>query len=147
MYEAFTFHSADDEMKLEPVLNKFCEYCNPRKNVTILRHKYFTYRPLECMRFHDFVTKLIKLSVECEFENLRDSLIKYMIVFVTNDNAFRERLFREPDLTLSRAISAGHAPEETRKHVYEIFQSQSAADLHKINKLLNPRHQAPNKNN
>ena len=30
-YETFTFDSADDEIKLKPVLNKFSEYCNPRK--------------------------------------------------------------------------------------------------------------------
>ena len=46
IYETFTFNSADDEMKLEPVLNKFSEYCNPRKNVTILHHNFFTYRQL-----------------------------------------------------------------------------------------------------
>ena len=70
-----------------------------------------------------------------------------MIVFGTNDNTFRKRLFREPDLTLSRGISARHAPEETRKHAHEIFQAQSAADLHKISKLRNSRHQVPPKNN
>ena len=74
-------------MTLEPVLNKFSEYCNPRKNVTILCHKF---------------------------------LIKDMIVSGTNDNAFHERLLRESDLTLSRAISAGHAAEKTQKHAREI---------------------------
>ena len=67
-----------------------------------------------------------------------------MIVCSTNDNAFRERLLRESDLTLSRGISAGHAAEETRKHAREILQLQSSADLHKINKLHKPRHQVPN---
>ena len=38
--EIFTFDSADDQMTLEPVLNKFSEYCHPRKNVTILRHNF-----------------------------------------------------------------------------------------------------------
>ena len=113
IYEIFTFDSADDQMTLEPVLNKFFEYCNPRKNVTILGHKFFMYRQLEGQSFHDFITELKKLSTECEFENLRDSLIKDVIVCSTNDNAFHKRLLRESDLTLSRAISAGHASEET----------------------------------
>ena len=51
---------------------------------------------------------------------------------------------RESDLTLSRAISAGHVAEETRKHDLKILQSQSAANLHKINKLCKPHHQGPN---
>ena len=64
-------------MKLAPVLHKFPEYCNPRKNITILCHKFFKYRQQEGQNFHDFVTaELKKLSFECEFDNLQDSLIK-----------------------------------------------------------------------
>ena len=70
IYETFTFDSADDKMKLEPVLNKLSEYRNSLKNVTILRHKFFTYRQLKDQSFQDFITKLKKLSAECEFENL-----------------------------------------------------------------------------
>ena len=47
IYKAFTSNSPDDETKLEPVLNKFSKYCSPRKNVSILRHKFFTYRQLD----------------------------------------------------------------------------------------------------
>ena len=100
IYKTFTFDSADDEMKIEPILNKFSEYCSPRKNVTILCHKFFMYGQLEGHSFHNFITELKKLSAECELENLQDSFIKDMIVCSTNDNAFRERLLRESDLTL-----------------------------------------------
>ena len=43
IYETFAFTDDDDDdaLKLEPVLAKFKEYCNPRKNLTILRHKFF----------------------------------------------------------------------------------------------------------
>ena len=144
IYEIFTFYSADDEMKLEPVLNKFSEYCNPRKNVTMLRHKLFTYRQLEDQRFHDFITELKKkLSAEWEFEILRDSLIKDMILCGTNDNDFCDTLLRESDLILSRAISAGHAAEETRKHDRQILQSHSFTNLYKINKFRKSRQQVP----
>ena len=67
-----------------------------------------------------------------------------MIVCGTNDNAFREKLLRESDLTLSRAVSAGHAIEETREHDREILQVQSTADLRKINKLCKSRYQVRN---
>ena len=70
---------------------------------------------LERQSFHDFITELKKLSAECEFEILRDSLIKDMIVCGTMPIPFvvRERRFREFDLTLSRAgpraISVGQS--------------------------------------
>lgn len=40
IYAIFSFDSADGEVKLEPALNKFFEYLNPRENVSILCHKW-----------------------------------------------------------------------------------------------------------
>ena len=57
-----------------------------------------------------------KINSKCEFETFHDSLIKDMIVCGTNDNSLIERLLRESELTLPKAIAAGHAAEETRKH-------------------------------
>ena len=41
IFKTLTFDSADDEMRLEPFLNNFVAYCNPRKIVTILHDKFF----------------------------------------------------------------------------------------------------------
>ena len=57
-----------------------------------------------------------------------------MIVCGTYDNSLRERLLRESELTLPKAIPAGHAAEETRKHAREILKSNETIDLHKISK-------------
>ena len=54
-----------------------------------------------------------------------------MIVCDTNDHFLRERLLRESELTLPKAISAGHAAEESCKHAWEIFKSNETIDLHK----------------
>ena len=69
IYETFTFEPGD-EMKLARVLHKFLEYCNPMKNITILRHMFFTLRQQEGENFHDFVTELKKLSSKYEFDNV-----------------------------------------------------------------------------
>ena len=61
IYETFNFDNPGDEMTLACVLQKFSEYYNPRKNITMLRHKFFTYRQHEGQNFHDFVTELTKL--------------------------------------------------------------------------------------
>ena len=57
-----------------------------------------------------------------------------MIACGTNDNSLRERLLRQSELNLSKAISAGHADEETRKHAREILKSNETIDLHKTSK-------------
>ena len=78
------------------------------------------------------MTELRKLSSKCEFDNLQNSLIKDMFVCGTKDNSLHERLLRECDLTLSKAISAGHAAEETLKHIRDILWSQPTADIDNI---------------
>ena len=62
IYETFNFGNPGYEMRLASVLQKFSEYCNPRKNITILRHKFFTYQQHEGQSFHDFITELKKLG-------------------------------------------------------------------------------------
>ena len=54
-----------------------------------------------------------------------------MILCGTRDNSFRESL-RECDLTLSKAISAGHVNEESCKRVGEILRSQLTVNIDKI---------------
>ena len=43
-----------------------------------------------------------------------------MIVIGITDNHLRQRLLREPDLTLDSALKFGHAYEETKKHALEL---------------------------
>ena len=38
IYETFHFSNNEDNLKLKPAFDKFTEYCNPRKNIMIIRH-------------------------------------------------------------------------------------------------------------
>ena len=71
-----------------------------------------------------------------------------MIVCGTKDNSLRERLLCECDVTLSKAISANHAAEATRKYAPEILRSQPSADIDKIfkKKLNKSNHNTRNQN-
>ena len=80
IYETFEFPTAGDSLRLNAVLYQFDAYCYPRSNTTINRHKFFTYRQVEGQPFNNFATELRTLSAECDFEDLRDSLIKDMII-------------------------------------------------------------------
>jgi hypothetical protein len=116
IYETFTFSQETDKLKLKVVSEKLSTYYNPRKNITILRHQFFTYSQREGQSFNDFVIELKKLASECEFGTLADSLIKDMIACGVADQSLRERLLRDADLTLTNAIDAGIAAEETKRH-------------------------------
>ena len=46
IYQTFELDTDTDKLKLQPVLAKVENYCNPRTNTTIIRHKFFTYKHL-----------------------------------------------------------------------------------------------------
>ena len=61
-------------MKFKVVVQKFQDYCSPRKNITFMQHKFFTCKQRDGQSFDEFVIELKKRSAVCEFETLRDSL-------------------------------------------------------------------------
>eukprot|EP00112_Aurelia_sp_Birch-Aquarium-sp1_P017827 Seg4172.1 transcript_id=Seg4172.1/GoldUCD/mRNA.D3Y31 product="hypothetical protein" protein_id=Seg4172.1/GoldUCD/D3Y31 len=130
VYNTFTFETADDKLKLKPVLEKFTEYCQPRKNITFLRYKFFSCRQKDGQLFDDFVTDLKKLSAECEFSELNYSLVRDMIIVGCSDNRLRERLLREDTLELKRAVHIGQAAEQTKLEIKEFNREDK--EVHKI---------------
>jgi hypothetical protein len=119
IYNTFQFVEGE-EMKFKVVVQMFQDYCSPRKNIRFMRHKFFTCKQRDGQSFDEFVTELKKRSAECEFEALRESLIRDIIICGINDNRLRERLLREPELSLQKTIQIGHAAEETKRHVIEL---------------------------
>lgn len=92
------------------------------KNVFFLRYKFFRVNRPQGQCFDDFVTELRRLSKECKFSNLQNSLIREMIVIEITDNYSRQRLLLESDLTLGSAVKLGHVCEETIKCTLELWQ-------------------------
>ncbi|XP_046851902.1 uncharacterized protein LOC124445243 [Xenia sp. Carnegie-2017] len=115
IYNTFTFSDEADKLKLKPVLEKFEAYCKPRKNITLLRQNFLTHKQHDGVTFDAFVTELKRRSAQCEFGDLRESLIRDMIVIGVSDNPLRERLLRTETLTLENAIKIGQASEATKQ--------------------------------
>ncbi|CAB4018481.1 Hypothetical predicted protein [Paramuricea clavata] len=133
IYDTFEFENAGDKLKLKPVLKKFEEYCNPRSNTTFERHKFFTYRQEKGQTFTSFVTELKKRSAACEFDTLKDSLIKDMIICGISDNALRERMLREPNINLQKAVELGQASEQTKLHAQQLTEDMEKK-IHKVHR-------------
>lgn len=129
----FTFSEDDNKMKLKPVMDQFEAYCKPRKNITLLRHNFLTHKQQDSVSFDTFVTELKQQSTQCELGELRDSLVKDMIVIGVADNQLRERLLRTDDLTLDVAIKLGQAAEATKQQAVTLARpltgSQAAVDV------------------
>ena len=69
-----------------------------------------------------FVTELKRLSGDCDFGTLKDSLIKDVVIIGVLEDSLRERMLRErmlrePDIELPKAVQLGQACEESKKHM------------------------------
>ena len=84
--------------------DKFKNYCNPRKNLTYDRHVFFTRNQNRNETIDQYVTDLRNKASTCDFGHLCDSLIKDRLICGVTDEAVRERLLRDADLTLAKAI-------------------------------------------
>ncbi len=101
----FLHVAGDDAVDDFDVLKeKFREYCEPRKNITYLRHMFFTRAQGTNETIDAYVTDLKNKAKDCEFGRLTDDLIKDRIVCGVNNDTVRARLLRETDLNLAKAV-------------------------------------------
>ena len=68
------------------------------------------------------MTQFKKLSSDCEFRELKNSLIKGIVVIGVIIDSLRERMLREPNLTLKKAIALGQSAEQTKIHAKNLKQ-------------------------
>ena len=57
------------------------------------------------------------------------------------DHSLRERLLRDADLTLAKAINASDEAEETKRHAKELAKHQQSEEVHEV------RHQRESNSN
>ena len=68
------------------------------------------------------------MSNTCEFGDLKESLIRDRVVFGIQDNSVRERLLRDPDLTLQTAIEKVRSAELTNAQLKQIKADHKIAE-------------------
>ena len=88
-----------------------------------MRFKFFNVKQQESQPVNDFVNELRTKAQECEFLELTESLIRGRIVCGINNVKLQERLLREPDLTLDRAILLCKADEDIRKQTNMLYRN------------------------
>ena len=101
-------------------MDKSETYCAPKQNITLCRYRFFTCRPAESETIDSFQTKLKKLANDCAFADLKQSLIRDMLVIGVNDPSLRERYLRSETFDLDKALTMGHAAEATRWNLGEL---------------------------
>ena len=102
-----------DDKKIDKIIEKLEEFCEPRKNISYERYKFFSRAQKSGETIDQYVTVLRKLSESCELSTLKNSLIKDRIVLGISDTKTRGRLLRISDLTLEKTIDMVRSAEAT----------------------------------
>ena len=123
VYNNVEWDEPDDNKKIAKVLEKLEAYCLPRKNIRFERYRFNQRTQASGESIDAFVTALRDLSMACEFEAARDSLICDRLVQGIRDDRVRERLLRETDLSLQKAIDMVRSSE-----IAQVQAKQMAAD-------------------
>jgi len=140
VYNTFEFSNEADRRKLSVVVNKFKAYCTPQKNVVFERFQFWRKAQIPGENIDTFVTSLRLHAKSCDFGNQEESLIRDRIVFSCSDSRLQERLLREGDLTLQKALNICRAAEATKEQV-KLLQSSVAAgqslnaDVQQVNSI------------
>ncbi|XP_030854482.1 uncharacterized protein K02A2.6-like [Strongylocentrotus purpuratus] len=128
LYNTFVF-AEGESMKLEKVLNKYEEYCMPKRNLTYERHRFFTRSQLVHESVDQYATELRSRAQSCEFSMLKESLIQDRIICGILDDGLRERLLRQDDLTLVKTLQVCRAAEQTRTQAQALSSAGENASI------------------
>ena len=131
VYNAFTWDSDEDKVKMDKVLEHFEQYCEPRKNTIYERYLFFSRGQESWEPIDKYATVLRNMAGSCQFQDLKGSLIRDHIVFGIADNNVRERLLRVSDLTLNKALEIARAVEATQS---QLKQMQNVHEVNAVGK-------------
>ncbi|XP_063962569.1 uncharacterized protein K02A2.6-like [Lytechinus pictus] len=97
------------DVTMAQALDAFEKHCQPVRNETVDRYRFFTRSQGSGESFDSFLTELKLLAAHCNFGDLKESLIRDRIVCGIKDGMLRERLLRESSLDLDKCVKACQA--------------------------------------
>ena len=106
------------------LFDKFEAHCKPKKNLVVERHRFLTRDQNTGESVDQYVTELKTLAASCEWGDLKDDLICSRIVSGISSRVVRERLLRESELKLNKAVEICRADELSRQQM-KLFGSEA----------------------
>ena len=147
VYSTFTDWAAEgDKNKIVPVLTKFAEYCQPRRNAPFERYR-FNRRSQEAGETYDqYKTALRKLAAGCDFNTITpDEMLRDRLIFGIRDTKVRERLLRECDLTLAKTDEICR-PAESMQAQMKVVADVTESETNKVDQERTFNARKPKKN-
>ena len=138
IFKQFQFAEGEDNTNLDTVLSKFRSYCQPRKNTVFERYKFWSRDQHQSESIDLWVKELRIRASTCEFGDQEDLMIRDKVVFGVYDKRMKERMLREPDLSLHKAVDLCHASESTKQQLREMSGGSPAMEVHEVRRMGKP---------
>ncbi|XP_057378537.1 uncharacterized protein K02A2.6-like [Daphnia carinata] len=133
VYDTFTFATEGDSKKIEPVLNKFDGYFEPRRSEVFERFKFLRRHQQQGESFDTWLVDLRALIKNCNYGDASSAILRDQIVLGVADGKVREKLLFEKDLTLEKATEITRACESSKSQLSQIeAQSTEAEKTHSL---------------
>ena len=117
IYDTLQFDKVEQHRTLKDVFTAFQKLCDPRRNETVERYRFFTRKQHDCEGIDSYVTELKVLARTCNFGDLESSLIRDIIILGIRDDGLRARLLRQSDLNLQNCIQICRSTELSKDRV------------------------------
>ena len=126
IYKTLEWAVPGDQNKFDKVTEAFQRYCTPRKNIIYERYGFWTIQQESGESIDAYLTR-IRMKIDlCEYNKegwppaVRQELIRDKIVFRLIDNSLKERLLREVDISLAKAVETAQRAESSKRQVQEM---------------------------
>lgn len=123
----------EKNITVKMVLDEFDKHCDPKKNETVERYKFYSRSQQVGDTFDKFLAEIRILADTCNFGTLKDSMIRDRIICGVSDSGLRERLLRVADLDLDKCIQVCRATEVSKEQNKEIEPQAAGASVHTVN--------------
>ena len=131
-YSHFVYNAGEEKENYADVCKKFKELCEGARNVIYERLVFNQRNQKEGERIDNYVSELKRLSLTCDFGDLRDSLIRDRIVGGVLSDQLRGELLKKPDLTLQKAHDYCRTFEAAELQKYKFSTPAGAGTEHSI---------------
>ena len=131
VFGTFEYGEGESEDSIHDVINKFEEYCNPRRNTIYERYKFQCSHQEAGESGSCYLTELRVAADSCDFATITTcEILRDRFVHGLRDAKMRERLLRETNLTLDRAYAMVQAAEATTEQMHVMSGEQAVSAVH-----------------
>lgn len=132
IYKTIQFAEGERD-SLEAVIGKLNRHFEPKANITYNRYIFFNTRQ-SGQSLENFVINLKSQANKCQFGDLKDDLVKCMLICGINNGETRQKLLQEDEMTLEKAINLCKVMEQTRDQARSI-ENRNKSDVAPVDRI------------